>query len=137
MKGWDSSNWEVLSSWIRLLEGYGIYFSSPLDLDMAMLVSFPGAYKATIPADGGPSLTPDEAVKIVLGTGGKGFDDYKGKFANSKDHMPAYRYHFLTRSKPATHLAALAQLDDHALSEGMPEVYERLVAHVDEKLNRD
>jgi putative ATP-dependent endonuclease of OLD family len=51
--------------------------------------------------------------------------------------MPAYRYHFLTRSKPATHLAALAQLDDDALSEGMPEVYERLVAHVDEKLNRD
>jgi putative ATP-dependent endonuclease of OLD family len=82
-------------------------------------------------------LTPDEAVTIVLGTGGKGFDDYKGEFADYKEHMPAYRYHFLTRSKPATHLAALAQLDDDALSEGMPEVYERLVAHVDEKLNRD
>jgi putative ATP-dependent endonuclease of the OLD family len=98
MKGWDSSNWETLSSWVNLVEGYGVYFSSPLDLDMAMLVAFPDAYKATIPAGGGPSLTPDEAVAIVLGTGGKGFDDYKGTFADYKDHMPAYRYHFLTRS---------------------------------------
>ena len=137
MKDWDSSNWEALSSWVNFLEPYGVYFSLPLDLDMAMLAAFPDAYKAIIPAEGGPSLTPDEAVKVVLGTGGKGFDDYKGDLAAYKDHMPAYRYHFLTRSKPATHLAALAQLDDEALCKGMPEVYRRLVAHINENLSRD
>ena len=76
---------------------------------MGMLAAFPDAYKTTIPTGGGPSLTADEAVTVVLGTGGTGLDDYKGEFADYKDHMPAYRYHFLTRSKPATHLAALAQ----------------------------
>jgi putative ATP-dependent endonuclease of OLD family len=137
MKNWDSSDWNTLG-WVKYLEeNHAVFFSAPLDLDMAMLAAFPNAYKATIPAGGGPSLTPDEAVRIVLGAGGKGFDDYKGEFADYKDHMPAYRYHFLTRSKPATHLAALAQLDANALSEGIPEIYERLIAHIDEKLNRD
>jgi putative ATP-dependent endonuclease of OLD family len=51
--------------------------------------------------------------------------------------MPAYRYHFLTRSKPATHLQALAHLDDTAIKTGMPEPYEALLNHVSDNLKRD
>jgi putative ATP-dependent endonuclease of OLD family len=137
MKGWDSSKSETLNSWVSLLENHAIYFSSPLDLDMEMLAAYPEAYKAIIPKDGGPSLTPDEATPVVLGPGGKGFHDYKDDLAKYKDYMPAYRYHFLTRSKPATHLQALAQLDDEALSAGMPETYRRLIEHINQNLNRD
>jgi putative ATP-dependent endonuclease of OLD family len=137
MKSWDSSNFDNLSGWLGVLEKHGVFFSSPLDLDMEMLAAYPDAYKSVIPAGGGPALTPDEATPIVLGKGGKGFEDYKGDLAKYKDHLPAYRYHFLTRSKPATHLAALSQLDDDALSDDMPEVYRRLVDHIKGNLNRD
>lgn len=138
MKGWDSSKWETLKSWVNLVEEHGVYYSAPLDLDMEMLAAFPDAYKAIIPKGGGPSLTPDEAVEVVLGKGGKGLDEYKAvEFAGYKVHMPAYRYHFLTRSKPATHLQALTQLDDKALKKGMPDVYRRLIKHIDANLNRD
>jgi putative ATP-dependent endonuclease of OLD family len=139
MKDWDASNWETLKSWVAVAENQGnVFYSAPVDLDMEMLAAYPNAYKAIIPKGGGPSLTPDEAVEVVLGKGGKGIADYKAaEFADYKDLMPAYRYHFLTRSKPATHIQALAHLDDKALKKDMPEVYRRLIKHIDENLNRD
>ena len=51
--------------------------------------------------------------------------------------MPAYRYHFLTRSKPATHLQAFVHLDDTAIKKGMPETYHALVEHVRVNLKPD
>lgn len=139
IKGWDSSNWKNLKSWIAVAEDQGsVFYSAPLDLDMEMLAAFPDAYKAIITKSGGPSLTPDEAVEVVLGKGGNGILDYKAaEFGDYKNHMPAYRYHFLTRSKPATHIQALAHLDDKSLKKGMPEVYRRLIQRIDENLNRD
>lgn len=138
MKGYDSSNWETLKSWVDYLEEQNVFFSAPLDLDMEMLSAFPAAYETIIPKGGGPSLTPDEAVAVVLGKGGKGIADYTAaEFAGYKDRMPAYRYHFLTRSKPATHLQALAQLDDKELKTSMPEIYRRLLEHIDKNLSRD
>ena len=46
-------------TWIEFLEGYNVFYSAPLDLDMEMLAALPDAYKAIIPEDGGPSLTPE------------------------------------------------------------------------------
>ncbi|PIT03892.1 chromosome segregation protein SMC [Bradyrhizobium nitroreducens] len=138
MKTWDSANWDSLKTWVSFLEGYDVFYSAPLDLDMEMLSAFPAAYEEIIPKGGGPSLTPDEAVDVVLGKSGKGIADYTAaEFAGYKDRMPAYRYHFLTRSKPATHLQALAQLDDAELKKSMPDVYRRLLAHIDKNLSRD
>ncbi|MGN8547195.1 ATP-dependent nuclease [Bradyrhizobium sp. 13971] len=138
MKDWDSSDWATMKTWVSHLEGYGVFFSAPLDLDMEMLAAFPDAYKSIIPKGGGPSLTPDEAVDIVLGKGGNGIADYKAaEFTGYKDRMPDYRYHFLTRSKPATHLQALAQLDEKVLKTGMPDIYRRLIKHINDNLSRD
>jgi putative ATP-dependent endonuclease of OLD family len=138
MKDFDSSKWDTILKWAEVLEGHGVFFSSPLDLDMEMLTAYPDAYKAIIPKGGGPALTPDEAVEVVLGKGGKGIADYAAaELTGYKDRMPAYRYHFLTRSKPATHLQALAQLDDKELKRSMPDVYRRLLKHIDENLRRD
>lgn len=138
MKGWSSADWKILKTWIKKLEGRDVFYSAPLDLDMEMLAAFPDAYKAIIPNGGGPSLTPDEAVEVVLGKDGKGIADYAAaEISGYKAGMPAYRYHFLTRSKPATHIEALTHLDDKAIKKGMPAVYRRLIEHIDENLNRD
>jgi putative ATP-dependent endonuclease of OLD family len=138
MKNWDSSKWDILKTWIEFLEGHNVFYSAPLDLDMEMLATFPDAYKAIIPEGGGPSLTPDEAVEVVLDKSGNGIGDYKAaEFSGYKARMPAYRYHFLTRSKPATRIEALTHLDDQTIKKDMPEIYRRLIEHVDENLNRD
>ena len=96
---------EHLDGWVELLKRYSVYFSSPLDLDLAMLKAFRAAYSATIPLGGGPELTVDEAAKAVLSKGG--LAAYEGDLEDYKALLPDYRYHFLTHSKPATHLRAL------------------------------
>jgi putative ATP-dependent endonuclease of OLD family len=136
MSGWDSSDAATLKGWLVRLREHNVYFSEPLDLDMAMLTAFPKTYEAIVPKGGGPTMDVDAATTVVLGTDGKGFDDYKGDLATYKGRMPAYRYHFLTRSKPATHLQALALLDDKALAKGMPQIYRDLIAYINKNLDR-
>ena len=137
MSEWDASNAENLKSWLDRLREFNVYFSEPLDLDMAMLKAYPKAYSSTIPTGGGPTMSVDDAAKIVLGTGGKGLDDYSGDRAVFKELMPGYRYHFLTRSKPATHLQAMAALAPDKIDENMPEVYRALLGYISANIDRE
>lgn len=122
MHTWQSPELvETLAVWVDSLRRYGVFFSSPLDLDLTMLGAFPDAYAAIIPAGGGSKMSADRAAEAVLGTAGPGPNVYVGKFADFSQHFPAYRYHFMTRSKPATHLAAIASLELHEIRDGMPE----------------
>jgi hypothetical protein len=70
----------------------------------------------------------------VLGETGPGLEAYKNAYPGYDVHMPAYRYHFLTHSKPATHLRAFAHLDDEKLETGMPETYRKLLNHISDDL---
>ena len=79
-------------------------------------------------------MTPEAAAAVVLGEGGPGLAVYKDALAIYEKHMPAYRYHFLTRSKPATHLQAFTYLRDEELKRGMPETYRALLTHVADNL---
>ncbi|MBA3512295.1 MAG: AAA family ATPase [Sphingomonas sp.] len=138
MHDWEyTEDHKTLQTWVRDLEPYGLYFSTPLDLDLAMLKRFPDAYQATIPAGGGPKMTAEKAAEAVLGTAGKGISIYTGPLKDYPALMPAYRYHFLTRSKPATHLAALTHIKDKALKADMPPMLKRLLTHVEKELRRD
>jgi len=128
---------ETLRGWIDALKAHGVYFSEPLDLDLAMLAAFPDAYEATIAAGGGPRMEADEAAKAVLGTKGPGLALYTGPFADHPPRFPAYRYHFLTQSKPATHLAALTHIKTSTLKADMPKVLVELLAHIAKNLRRD
>ena len=126
---------EYLDGWAKKLQTYGVFFSSPLDLDLAMLKAFPAAYAATIPPGGGPELTVEESAKAVLSPGG--LAAYDGDLGDYKALFPAYRYHFLTHSKPATHLRALLNLDDEAIKKSMPACLRPLIQRVKTHLRRD
>jgi putative ATP-dependent endonuclease of the OLD family len=133
----DAEDREILRGWIDSLKQYSVFFSEPLDLDLAMLAAFPGAYAATIPDGGGPKMAADKAAEAVLGTSGPWLTLYTGPY---KDHPPlfsAYRYHFLTQSKPATHLAALTHLKTSELKARMPSVLADVLEHVAKSLRRD
>lgn len=126
-----------LAGWASHLRRHGVYFSEPLDLDMAMLKAYPAAYAAIIPAGGGPGGKLETAAAAVLGEGGPGIDAYQDIYPGYDALMASYRYHFLTHSKPATHLRAFAHMDDAVVKAGMPEVYRTLLAHINANLKRD
>jgi len=133
----DTEDRKNLMAWVKSLKPRGVYYSSPLDLDLSMLEAFPEAYNAIIPKGGGPKMTPEKAAEVVLGTAGSGLALYTGPFKDSPALMPAYRYHFLTNSKPATHLTALTHIKRKDLKISMPAVLKELLDHISKSLRRD
>lgn len=73
----------------------------------------------------------DPTVKSVLGKSGLGPDQYS---AEEQSYFSAYHARFKLGSKPAAHIEALGQLDDAALSAGMPAEMARLITLVEQKL---
>jgi putative ATP-dependent endonuclease of the OLD family len=133
----DAEDRKILRGWINCLKKYGVFFSEPLDLDLTMLAAFPEAYKAVIPEGGGPKMTAEKAAEAVLGRSGPGTTIYTGPYTDYPPLFPAYRYHFLTQSKPATHLAALTHAKDSELKAEMPPVLAEILAHIANGLRRD
>jgi putative ATP-dependent endonuclease of the OLD family len=138
MPTWD--DFDGLEAWLRDLENFDVFFSYPLDLDFMMLRSFPLAYRATVPKNGGPRLPTDpdalaeriqRATRTVLkeeGGDGATFSEAE------KNDFPWYSNLFLGRGKPATHLSALAVLTDAQLRAATPPQLARLLARVLQKL---
>ena len=133
----DQESWGILKNWINSLKPHGVYFSEPLDLDLAMLEAFPDAYQGIIPKNGGPRMKADKAAELVLGAEGPGLKPYTGPLKDYPALLPAYRYHFLTNSKPATHLEALPHIQKKDLKENMPAVLAEVLHHIAKSLRRD
>lgn len=133
----DAEDRKILRGWIDCLKNHGVFFSEPLDLDLAMLAAFPAAYQATIAKGGGPKMAADKAAEAVLGTAGPGLTLYTGPYKDYPPLFPAYRYHFLTQSKPATHLAAMTHIKSSELKATMPTVLSEVLTHIAKSLRRD
>lgn len=114
--------------WIAELEKQGVFFSSPLDIDFAMLRRFPPNYYV----EDEELEEPDEKIlTAVLGQEYHGEDQYSEK---ELALFTAYHKRFKLGSKPVTHLSALGSLDDAALAADTPESISRLLDRVDSKL---
>ncbi len=125
LPAWDDIN-KLLESeptlhYLAFLEGRGVFFSSPLDLDFAMLKNYPAAF-GVIAAD---FITPSEnKMKAVLGDSCHGVDQFT---EDDKKLFITYHKRFKLGSKPAAHLDALANLDDKELLTNMPASLIRLI----------
>jgi len=133
---WDSVKFKLLEvesdpsyfNYLEDLESKGIFFSSPLDLDFAMMASFPKAYGV----EAADKVIPDEDdIKAVLGKKYQGEDQYSEEQRNL---FITYHKRFKLSSKPAAHLKALSYLKDDELSANMPVSLSRLVDAVIAKL---
>ena len=120
-------------AWIAALREKGVFFLKPLDLDFSLLTCFPEAYRVTPRSQPGPQKTPraiSRKKQTTLGEGGN-TNLYPAEYDND---FAWYPYLFLQRSKPDTHLAALARLDEEALRDDSPEVLDALISHIKSKL---
>lgn len=121
------------NDWLKALREEGIFFSFPLDIDFAMLSAFPDAYQHPNPGGRGPRGGADairDKKAVTLKTGGDSElynDDYD-------DEFKWYPYLFLNRSKPETHIAALARIEDDDLAENAPSELTALIEHVKKAL---
>jgi putative ATP-dependent endonuclease of the OLD family len=129
---WDSEQKLLTSengqSWLDFLESAGVFFSSPLDLDFAMLQQFPEAYNVKEDDLEDPD---DETITAVLGKSHGAVTQYSD---NEQQYFYAYYRRFKLGSKPAAHLDAMAQLDDFALIINIPKSIDRLLQRVKVKL---
>ena len=134
----DVAETKKMEAWLRLLEEvFNVFFSSPLDIDFAMLEAFPNEYMGQ--AARGPSLPkPDSAeypeavldrVKQVLSSNPKTAPADTGSTYSptQRELFPWYKYLFVDGSKPVAHMRATIALSDPALLEKAPQVLLQLV----------
>ena len=133
---WNNAEWKLLeveadtkyASYLNELENLGVFFSSPLDLDFAMLKCFPRAYELN-KAD---QIVPKESkIKAVLGDSCHGVEQYT---EDERKLFIAYHKRFKLGSKPYAHINALSKLTDAELLAGMPPSLGRLADAVIAKL---
>lgn len=120
---------DLLNGWIRCLRRHNVFFCSPLDLDYSMLRAFPAAYQVAESGMRGPSSQGDPRA-AVLGDHGQGA-------LYPTDQTQAlrwYRYLFLGRGKPSTHVRVLSSLTSKALSAGAPEELRVLLTNIAERI---
>lgn len=112
---------------VEALERQGVFFSHPVDLDLMMLAAYPDAYGVD-PTEPGESTEPDQDTIVAV----------LGKSHVNEHRLPEdvlalfddYHDRFDLGTKPAAHLAALADLNDQQLLADLPDVLARLVEHV-------
>ncbi|NII26179.1 AAA family ATPase [Pseudoflavitalea sp. X16] len=145
MHNWSYRNMRLIKSWMARLEDYNVYFSYPLDLDFLMLVAYEGWYTAkwSYPDGGGPRIPDQEAAQQhyekylqaaidatlkVENAGGEYYTD------EEKALMIWYKYHFLGRGKPVTHLQVLSRIRDGVLKTMLPQVFTDIFKKMDQLL---
>ncbi len=128
---WDDDQGLMVKDdgWIAILEGNGVFFSSPLDLDFTMLETFGDAYDLEVTELADPE---DTTVSAVFG---KSHDVLGNQYSDEQQHLlSAYQRRFKLGSKPSWHISALAKLDDADLLADMPGVLIRMSNLIEAKL---
>lgn len=128
---WNSEDGIIVDDkgWIARLEGFGVFFSAPLDLDFMMMTHYPEAYRV----DDDELAAPDEdTAKAVLG---KNHDVLGGQYTDGEQsYLDAYHRRFKLESKPTWHIRAMAGMDDDGLVAAMPDVLDRMFDSIETKL---
>jgi hypothetical protein len=105
----------LMQPWLSRLQELGVYFCWPLDLDFSLLQALPDPYTALSSDMRGPSLSGDPKP-AVLGQEGE-----PAIYPAHDDTFRWYRYLFLGRGKPSTHVRVLSSVAPEALAAAAPE----------------
>ncbi len=146
------SNEKQMQGWLKRLEKYNVFFSSPLDIDFMMLEQMVSEYKKSLDKTEGPRLevTEDGEKKRILIQTIEGTDTYQTEYEarikkdikstlkeeggdgstyslEQQKLMVWYTYFFLNRGKPSTHISVLSRLSDETIKSNIPPVLKRLI----------
>jgi putative ATP-dependent endonuclease of OLD family len=114
--------------WTEAMQAHNVFFCSPIDLDMTLLSAFFDDYKVLEGSQTGPENS--DARTAVLGASG-----HPEVYAAGWDEtLQWYRYLFLGRSKPSTHLRVLTSIEANRLKSGTPEPLDALIELIEEAI---
>lgn len=130
---------DEFGEWIEKFYSKNVFFSAPLDLDFSLLNAYKDAYDSI--QDRGPNIPGEQdsdygerlskVVDSVLGNNGNQSFYQNGELRLFWN----YRYHFLNKSKPSSHLRALNTLSNQELQRNCPDNLKRLVKAVASELD--
>ncbi|MDR7270103.1 energy-coupling factor transporter ATP-binding protein EcfA2 [Pelomonas saccharophila] len=120
-----------LQGWTAWLENFNVFFSGPLDLDYCMLWAYPAAYRVLDVGMRGPQQRGNARDAVLGDDGTPAFYDVA-----HDDPLRWYRYLFLGRGKPSTHVRVLSRLDPAQLERAMPQVLQRMLRRVVDHLEQ-
>jgi len=141
LSGNPDTDTTTMNSWLSYFqEEFGIYFSSPLDLDFAMLESFPKIYQELAPPKGGPKMPKKTTVdyktaviqrmqQVLAADASKAPTSLGSTYSLDQQALfPWYKYLFVDGSKPVNHMRALLAIEDQDFATKSPKVLRDLVA---------
>jgi putative ATP-dependent endonuclease of the OLD family len=125
------TNVALMGQWITALRRYGVFFAVPLDLDHTMLKAYSAHYQVVPAGLDGPSNRGDPR-EAVLGPDGQYM------LYPTDDDVPLrwYRYLFLGRGKPSTHVRVLNSMTSQQIRDNAPDVLAALIAKAREALEQ-
>lgn len=141
---WNVEKTDKMEILIRRMESQNLFLSSPLDLDFLMYEAFPSEYEGTAPPNGGPKIPSKEddpqgyqevllaGIHATLKSTQATATTYSGE---QKAAMIWYKYLFLGRGKPSTHIKALAEISPERLKHEAPDVLKRMFNRIEEILS--
>lgn len=129
---WDDEQGILINDdgWIARLEEFGVFFSTPLDLDFTMMRAYPESYGIKEEE----LEEPDEST--VIAVLGKNHDLESQYSDEERSYFDAYHARFNLGSKPTWHLRAMARMDDDALRRDIPDVIERMFDRIETELEK-
>lgn len=130
---WDATDHlpksETGKDWVKFLETAGVFYSSPLDLDFALIRKFPTAYRIE------EKELEEPGEDIVVAVLGKSHGDVSQYSQTGRSLFGAYHMRFKLGSKPVAHLSAMAELDDSKINAGLPKSIDRMLTMVKGKID--
>jgi putative ATP-dependent endonuclease of OLD family len=144
----EDNDTENMDAWLEYFTNtFNVFFSTPLDLDFAMLEAFPSIYKGLAPPPYGPRLPKSSApnysdiikqrMRQVLASDASSALDSLGE-TYSEDQQKLfswYKYLFIDGSKPVNHMRALLEIDNEDLMENAPEFLQQIVTQARQMLS--
>lgn len=119
------SDWNIINQWVLWLRWHKVYFSSPLDIDYSMLKAFPDQYRvAPDESSNGPSMRGEPGDAVMGDEGNPEF------YADDLVNLRWYRYLFLGRGKPSTHIRVLGSIPPEQLAQNAPEELRALIQSI-------
>ncbi len=130
-----------LDAWLKYFQdNFEVFFSSPLDVDFAMLESFPDVYKALAPDKGGPRLPDSKDPKyqtaiiqrmyqVLASDPEKPAEKLGSTYTSAQQEIFAwYKYLFIDGSKPVAHMRASLAINDASFKANAPLYLKQLLA---------
>jgi len=124
---WNSTTDKVRDypNYLDALEENDVFFSSPMDLDFAMLLSFSDKYGAE---------EETQNISVLTAVLGDSHHDPTQYEDSELQLFGTYHKRFKLGSKPVAHIDALAKLSDEELCNSIPKSFDRLADAVIAKL---